>query len=432
MLTIQKINELIGINESFQASYKLTEIMQDEQQRNNLFAAFLTEEQDLSFDWFTEYFQAEQSDRKNKKQDFTPDGIVTLASSLLGSTVSNADICAGTGGLTIKRWAENKDAVFYCEEFSDRALPFLLFNLAIRNVNAIVRHGDSLTRNFKTTYRLIQADKFSDIELIDDIGDFKAQTVIMNPPYSLPWEPDKSYIDQPRFKPFGALAPKSKSDYAFVMQGLHQLDDNGTMAIILPHGVLFRGSAEQTIRTKLIELNLLDAVIGLPEKAFFSTDIPTVILILKKNHAENSILFIDASKECTKKAKNNVIEQQHIDKILDVYRSRKEVDKFSHVTTLNEIKSNGFNLNIPRYVDTFEPEPVIPLDQIMAEMKDIDAQIARQSQELSVMMSELVGTNPYADSEIKRFATFFSDRVNPNKKSRKRKDVTRGEQLSLL
>ncbi|WP_037581453.1 N-6 DNA methylase [Sporolactobacillus terrae] len=432
MLTIQKINELMGISESFQASYKLSEIMHDEQRRNDLFEAFLTEEQDLSFDWFTEYFQAEQSDRKNKKQDFTPDGIVTLTSSLLGSTVSNADICAGTGGLTIKRWAENKNASFYCEEFSDRALPFLLFNLAVHNMNAVVRHGDSLTRNFKATYRLTKSDRFSEIELIDSVGDFKAQTVIMNPPYSLPWKPDKSYIDQPRFKTFGALAPKSKSDYAFLLEGLHQLDDNGTMAIILPHGVLFRGSAEQTIRIKLIELNLLDAVIGLPEKAFFSTDIPTVVLVLKKNRADKTILFIDASKECTKKAKNNVIEQQHIDKILDVYRTRKEVDKFSHIATLGEIKGNEFNLNIPRYVDTFEPEPVVPLDQIMAEMKEIDAQIAHHSQELSVMMNELVGTNPYADSEIKRFASFFSDRVNPNKKSRKRKDVTRGEQLSLL
>jgi type I restriction enzyme M protein len=405
--------------------------MQD-QRRNVLFETFIAEEQDLSFDWFTEYFQAEQSDRKNKKQDFTPDGIVTLTSLLLGSTISSADICAGTGGLTIKRWSENKDASFYCEEFSDRALPFLLFNLAIRNVNAIVRHGDSLTRNFKVTYELTKSDKFSEIELIDSVVDFKAQTVIMNPPYSLPWKPDKSFIDQPRFKPFGALAPKSKSDYAFLLQGFSQLDDNGTMAIILPHGVLFRGSAEQTIRTKLIEMNYLDAVIGLPEKAFFSTDIPTVILVLRKSRSEKDVLFIDASKECAKKAKNNVIEQRHIDKILDVYRNRKEVDKFSHITKLNEIKENEFNLNIPRYVDTFEPEPVIPLDQIMKEMREIDAQIAHQNQELSVMMNELVGTNPHADSEIKRFAAFFSERVNPNKKSRKRKDVTRGGQLSLL
>lgn len=431
MLTTDKINELIGVDESFHASYKLAEIIGDKKQRNDLFESFLETEQDLTFDWFSEYFQAEHSDRKGKKQDFTPDGIVTLASSLLGGTNSNADICAGTGGLTIKRYASNNDAEFYCEEFSDRAIPFLLFNLAIRNVDAIVRHGDSLTRNFKAIYKLNKAEKFSDIEETKESRDFKAQTVIMNPPYSMEWKPEKDWIEQERFKPYEALAPKSKSDYAFLLQGLHQLDTNGKMAIILPHGVLFRGAAEGTIRKNIIESNLLDAVIGLPEKAFYNTDIPTVILIFKKNRTNTDILFIDASKEFTKQRSNNVIEQQHIEKALETYNDRKVVDKFSHVADLSEIEENDFNLNIPRYVDTFEEEPVVPLDQIMDEMLKTETEIKRTEREIASMMLELRGTTPQADAELKRFVEFFAEQTGVRKR-KPRKDATRGEQLELL
>lgn len=432
MLSIEKINNLIGVSESFHASYKLKGILSNKEERETLFNAFLEQEQDLSFDWFTEYFQSEHADRKGKKQDFTPDGIIKVASGILGDTESNADICAGTGGLTIKRWSENPEATFYCEEFSDRAVPFLLFNLVIRNLNAVICHGDSLTRDFKTIYQLTKSDKFSEIEIVNEHVDIKAETVIMNPPYSLPWDPKKEWINQDRFKEFGALAPKSKSDYAFLLQGLSQLDSEGSMAIILPHGVLFRGASEETIRTKLIELNLLDAVIGLPEKAFFNTDIPTVILVLKKNRNDEDILFIDASKEFTKKAKNNVLEKQHIEKITNCYFDRCEMDKFSHKATLIEIKENGFNLNIPRYIDTFEPEPVIPLKAIMQEMKEIDKKIEVSQQELAIMLGELVGTNNEANSEIQIFAEFFGERVGAKTKRKKREVHPGWEQLNLL
>lgn len=430
VLSNEIIDKLIDVSESFHASYKLKELLENKESRENLFHSFLEYENDLSFDWFTEYFQSEHADRKGKKQDFTPDGIVTLASELLGSTDSNVDICAGTGGLTIKRYSTNPDARFYCEEFSDRAMPFLLFNLAIRNLDAVVCHGDSLTRDFKAVYKLTKTGMFSDIQVIDEVPMINGQTVIMNPPYSLPWNPIKDYLEQERFKPYEALAPKSKSDYAFLLQGLSQLNSDGTMAIILPHGVLFRGASEQTIRTRLIELNLLDAVIGLPEKAFYNTDIPTVILVFNKNRSNKDILFIDASKECTKKAKNNVIEQQHIDKIVDAYNERKEIDKFSHVAAVEEIKINDYNLNIPRYVDTFEPEEVTPLNDIMLDMAETDRKIEHSNAELASMMHQLIGTNPKADAEIKQFAEFFGNRVNYKKPMQKQ--VEREEQLSLL
>lgn len=426
MVSIDKINELLGITESFHASYKLTEILKDKDQREQLFDSFLELEQDLSFDWFTEYFQEEHSDRKGKKQDFTPDGIIKVANGAIGHTFSNADICAGTGGLTIKRWSENPSASFYCEEFSDRAIPFLIFNLAIRNTNAIICHGDSLTREFKSVYKLTNDEQFSTIEQLETSPGIQAKTVIMNPPYSMPWEPKKEFLEQERFKDYSVLAPKSKSDFAFLLTGLNLLSDTGKMSIILPHGVLFRGSAEGVIRKRLIDLNYLDAVIGMPEKAFLATDIPTVILVLKKQRDTKDILFVDASKECTKQGKQNVVEQEHVDKILKALANRKTIDKFSQVVTLEEIKENDYNLNIPRYVDTFEPEEVPTLSEITKEMKEVDEQLEHSYRELTAMMGELVSKDSKTQKELDEFVRYFAER---------QKNFTipkQGEQLTLL
>lgn len=415
MITTEKINEFLGIKETFHASYKLKEIMENKDRREELFDKFLNEEQDLSFDWFTEYFQEEHSDRKGKKQDFTPDGIIKVTSGLLGSTTSNADLCAGTGGLTIKRWSENKEGRFYCEEFSDRAMPFLIFNLAIRNMTAIVCHGDSLSRDFKKIYQLEPGLKFSDIKELVEIPEGQSETVIMNPPYSLPWEAKEEYLKQERFKDYSVLAPKSKADFAFLLTGLNLLNENGRMAIVLPHGVLFRGASEGEIRKKLIELNYLDAVIGMPEKAFLATSIPTVILVLRKNRETKDILFIDASKEFTKDAKQNVVEDKHVKKILQAFKERKNADKFCKVASFEELEENDFNLNIPRYVDTFEEEKVESLSEIIAERKEIDAQIEHSDQELYLMMSQLVSLDPKTQKEINEFAEYFGKRTKERK-----------------
>lgn len=405
------INNLLDIEESFHASYRIMELLNDRKQLEETFEKFLEHETDLSFDWFTEYFQSEHSDRKGKKQDFTPDGIIKVASGVLGHSDSNADICAGTGGLTIKRYAENPNTFFYCEEYSDRALPFLLFNLAIRNVDSLVVHGDSLTRETKAIYKLVKSEKYSLIELDTEIPEGMYGTVIMNPPYSLSWEPEATWINQPRFADYGALAPRSKADYAFLLQGLSFLSEYGTMSIVLPHGVLFRGGAEGTIRQALIKNNLIDAIIGLPEKAFFNTDIPTCLLILKKNRENNDILFIDASKEFTKVKSNNMLDQSHVEKILSVYSHRLVVDKFSFKATIQDIQDNDFNLNIPRYVDTYVEEPVTPLSEIISELESLDSEIAENQKAFSGMLNNLVGTNPIDDQEIKSFAAYFGKRV---------------------
>jgi type I restriction enzyme M protein len=170
-------------------------------------------------------------------------------------------------------------------------------------------------------------------------------------------------LDEPRFGQYGKLAPSSKADYAFVTHMLHHLDDSGTMALVLPHGALFRGAAEGHIRKHIIEeCNWLDAVIGLPANIFYGTSIPTCIMVFKKNRSyDDAVLFIDASNEFEKQKNQNYLKAEHIDKIVQTYRDREALDKYSYNATLDEIRENDYNLNIPRYVDTFEEEEPVDL-----------------------------------------------------------------------
>ena len=410
MLSTKQINELISVNESYYASFRLNDILFDRDARISLFNSFLQLEQDLSFDWFTDYFQEEHSDRKNKKQDFTPDSVTELASKLLGVFDSNADICAGTGGLTIKRWTLNKHAQFYCEEYSDRAMPFLLFNLMIRNINGIVVHGDALTQEYKHVYKLVNGDRFSELEELNGLPNFFADTVIMNPPYSLPWDPPPKENLKGLFASVDVLPPKQRADYAFLLRGLERLDDNGTQLLILPHGPLFRDGAEGKIRQWLIEHNYLDTVIGLPGKLFFNTDIPTVIFIFKKNRDCRDVLFIDASKQFRRDRKKNVIESKHISKILQVYQERTNVDKFSEIVTFETIKDNDFNLNISRYINTFIAEKIPSLYELVHDMKEIDAKIEETSKIFGKMLMDLNGTNQKSDAELSVLKEYWSEK----------------------
>lgn len=217
--------------------------------------------------------------------------------------------------------------------------------------------------------------------------------VVANPPYSLKWDNAESKLKDPRFKDYGKLAPKSKADYAFVEHGIYHLKPSGRMAIVLPHGVLFRGAAEGTIRKAIIDKNYLDAVIGLPPNLFYSTGIPTVILVFRKDRKTNDVLFIDASKHFEKDKKQNRLREEDIDLILETYKNRQDVDKLAHVATLDEIKDNDYNLNIPRYVDTFEEEEPIDLDDVNRQLAEVDEEIARLEKELEAMLAELVPTD---------------------------------------
>ncbi|MGL4945618.1 MAG: N-6 DNA methylase, partial [Fusobacteriaceae bacterium] len=219
------------------------------------------------------------------------------------------------------------------------------------------------------------------------------EAVVANPPFSANWSADQTFLSDERFSAYGKLAPKTKADFAFVQHMIHHLDEDGVMATVLPHGVLFRGAAEGVIREYLIkEKNYLDAVIGLPANIFYGTSIPTCILVFKK-HRENSdnVLFVDASNLFQKNKNQNMLTDEHVEEILRVYEKREEVEKFSHLATMEEIKENDYNLNIPRYVDTFEEEEEIDLEAVAneigaldKEIESVDAEIKRYCDELGI------------------------------------------------
>lgn len=237
----------------------------------------------------------------------------------------------------------------------------------------------------------------------------KFDAVVANPPYSQNW--DTKNVDREkdtRFKGYG-VAPASKADYAFVLHGLYHLDKAGTMAIVLPHGVLFRGASEGKIRKNIIDNNLLDTVIGLPANLFYGTSIPTCVLVFKGREARKNkdILFIDASNEFVKGKNQNKLSSENINKIIETYSIREEVEKYAHVASLDEIKENDYNLNIPRYVDTFEEEEVIPLSQVAQELKEVQEEIANSYEKIFELMDELNGTTDEAKNELSKFISLL-------------------------
>lgn len=234
----------------------------------------------------------------------------------------------------------------------------------------------------------------------------KFDAVVANPPYSQNW--DIENIDREkdtRFKGFG-VAPASKADYAFILHGIYHLDKTGAMAIVLPHGVLFRGASEGKIRKNIIQENLLDAVIGLPANLFYGTSIPTCVLVFKGREARGNnkdILFIDASNEFEKGKNQNKLTEENIKNIIKVYQDRVNVDKYAHVASLDEIKENDYNLNIPRYVDTFEEEVVVPLPEVAKELEEVRKEIESTSKELFNLLGDLEGTSEESKQELSKF-----------------------------
>jgi type I restriction enzyme M protein len=227
--------------------------------------------------------------------------------------------------------------------------------------------------------------------------DLKFEAIVANPPFSAKWSANQQHMGDDRFSQYGKLAPSSKADFAFVQHMIYHLDDKGTMAVVLPHGVLFRGSAEGHIRKYLLEdRNYLDAVIGLPANIFFGTSIPTAILVFKKCREDNDkVLFIDASNEFEKAKNQNYLTDENIEKIVGTYRNRKEIEKYSHLASMKEIAENDYNLNIPRYVDTFEEEEPINLDEVSQELKNLNSEISENQKTISNFCNELNISTPF-------------------------------------
>ncbi len=237
-------------------------------------------------------------------------------------------------------------------------------------------HGDTLT---------------NDWDMLKNSNPVKPVTfdaVVANPPFSLRWEPDDETSNDPRFKNYG-VSPKSAADFAFLLHGFHYLSDNGTMAIILPHGVLFRGGAEAIIREKLIHDDNIDCIIGLPSNLFYSTGIPVCIIVLKKCRKTTDVLFINAAECYEKGKKQNVLLPEHIDKIVETYRTRAEEERYSRLVSLEEIKENDYNLNITRYVSLAQEETQIDLAANHAMLVDLEANIKESKEKLNVYLKEL-------------------------------------------
>lgn len=304
------------------------------------------------------------------------------------------DPTMGSGSLllTVGNELPNRQAIkYYGQELNTTTYNLARMNLMMHGVsyqNMTLRNADTLDSDWPDGVDIDGVDK--------PLCSFDA--VVSNPPYSAKWDNHERKLKDPRFSPFGSLAPASKADYAFILHGLYHLGQNGTMAIVLPHGVLFRGAAEGKIRKAIIgddtttaQGNYLDAVIGLPANLFYGTSIPTTILVFKKNRKTKDVLFIDASNDFEKGKNQNRLTDEHVAKIIETYKNRQNVDKYAYVASREEIIANDYNLNIPRYVDTFEEEEMIDLDEInaliakdKAEIAELEAEIAKQLKELGV------------------------------------------------
>ena len=326
-------------------------------------------------------FQQEQGDRKNLKQDFTPDCICDIVARLMKAG-DMLDMCSGTGALSkaaVKARGVNIDE----QEFSERTIPFALLDACIDGTEGYISRADCLRGTVAETYQLNRVDDISIPKRVAARTAGMYDNVIMNPPYSMKF-PEADDMPIAGFK-----IPKSKADYGFVLRGLQHLKDGGRLIAVLPHGVLFRGAGEGKIREWLIKEHWINTVIGLPDKLFLNTGIPVCLLILEKNSPD--ILFIDAAKEFEKKSAQNDMTEMQIHKTVDAFYSRSEKERFAHVAAYSEIESNDYNLNIPRYVDTFVPEPLPDIRKLLRELKEIDAEEQQTKGILYTMLGQLDG-----------------------------------------
>jgi type I restriction enzyme M protein len=327
-----------------------------------------------------EYLIGEFASGAGKKagEFYTPQQVSKILSKLvtLGKEKIKTvyDPTCGSGSLLLRVSRESKVSHFYGQELNTTTYNLARMNMILHNV----RFSD---------FEIEQGDTLEEPHHLDN----RFEAVVANPPFSAKWSANQTFLSDERFSAYGKLAPKTKADFAFVQHMIHQLDENGTMATVLPHGVLFRGAAEGVIRKYLIEdKNYLDAVIGLPANIFYGTSIPTCVLVFKKcrENPEN-VLFIDASNYFEKAKNQNYLRDEDVERIIETYRDRSEIEKFSHVATMAEIKENDYNLNIPRYVDTFEEEEPVDLAEVAKAIKALDEDILSIDEEIKKYCDEL-------------------------------------------
>lgn len=369
--------------------------------RNELVAKILSHLDKIDFDISNtesdvlgdayEYLIGEFASGAGKKagEFYTPQSVSTLLAKIVTQGKERLrsvyDPTCGSGSLLLRVKREVQDVdMIYGQEMNRTTYNLARMNMILHDVHF-------------AKFDIKQEDTLIRPQHIDKRFD----AVVANPPFSAKWSADPLFLQDERFSAFGKLAPSSKADMAFVQHMLHQLDENGTMAVVLPHGVLFRGSSEGVIRQYLIEqLNVIDTIIGLPANIFYGTSIPTCVLVLKKNreHKDN-ILFIEASNEFDKQKTQNKLLPEHLDNIIGAFENRQNIEKYAHVATLLEVKDNDFNLNIPRYVDTFEAEAEIDLDAIAKQLQDLEQQSQATDKVIADFCNELGIDSPFAEAK---------------------------------
>lgn len=375
-------------------------------ERNTLLCSIITEiaeglskfpnETDLLGDAY-EYLIGQFAAGSGKKagEFYTPQQVSTILSRIVSldsqdpstgkkSKLRNIlDFACGSGSLLInvrKQFGESGIGQIYGQEKNITTYNLARMNMLLHGVKDSefqIHHGDSLLNDWNILNEMNPAKKM------------QFEAVVANPPFSYRWQPKEEMTEDFRFKNYG-LAPKSAADFAFLLHGFHFLSDDGTMAIILPHGVLFRGGTEEKIRTKLLKDGNIDAIIGLPANLFFSTGIPVCVLVLKKCKKYDDILIINASEYFEKGKRQNTLLPEHIDKIIETYQYRKEDDpKYARRVSMEEIEKNGYNLNISRYVSTASKEEVVNIEEVRQELEKIEGDIKEAKKKHNAFLKEL-------------------------------------------
>lgn len=321
---------------------------------------------------------------KKAGEFYTPQEVSTILAKIVttGKTKlkSAYDPTSGSGSLLLRIARQVKEvSMFYGQEMNRTTYNLCRMNMILHGVH----------------YRKFDIKQEDTLEHPQHLG-MTFEAIVANPPFSANWSANPLFTSDDRFSQYGKLAPGSKADYAFVQHMIHHLADNGTMALVLPHGALFRGGAEQHIRKYLIEdRNYLDAVIGLPANLFYGTPIPTCIMVFKKcRENPNDVLFINAS-EHFERGSQNMLRQTDIDRIIDTYRERKLIDRYSHLATLQEINDNEYNLNIPRYVNTFEEQDSVDIPLVSKKLKDLEKEMSATDAALLSFCNELNIETPF-------------------------------------
>lgn len=401
MTILQRIMEELNIREIHEIPTALTKAVLDLNTCSELLRSIKPY---YSYEAILAEFEEHSADRKSYMQDYTPQCVLDIIAGITpGGNVR--DVCAGIGGLSLAKVKLDNTVSLRLEEYSKNAIAFMLLNLLMANIDAEVVEKNVLTGEEIAYYKVESAASgFGQAFKIDRLGSKKYDTVISNPPYSQSWVPQ---MDE-RFEGY-KLAPKSKADFAFILDGLYSLNASGSAAFILPHGVLFRGQAEGDIRRNLIDNNLLDAVIGLPANLFTNTGIPVCILVFKKNRTHTDILFIDAQKDFVKNKNKNIMTDEQVEKVINAYKEQADIDRYSSNISVSTILDNDYNLNIPRYIDSFEPEELPDAVQLAKDLNEINRESRALGLEIAEMLKQLVCTDSDSQKEHDEFVKEFTE-----------------------